>query len=68
MPQIMTPQEISEYLRVHQITICKYASQGVIPAIRVGRVWRFDKGAIDKWISEGQIKSVPKKRKNKPHN
>ena len=68
MPQIMTTKEISECLRVHQITICKYASQGVIPAIRVGRVWRFDKGAIDKWISEGQIKSVPKKRKNKPHN
>ncbi|MBT6500374.1 MAG: helix-turn-helix domain-containing protein [Deltaproteobacteria bacterium] len=53
MSQIMTTKEISEYLRVHQITICKYAAQGVIPAIRVGRVWRFEKGAIDRWISEG---------------
>ena len=42
MPEIMTTKEISKYLRVHQITICKYAAQGVIPAIRVGRVWRFD--------------------------
>ena len=24
-----------------------------IPAIRIGRVWRFDKDAIDKWIGEG---------------
>ena len=53
MPQIMTTKEISEYLRVHKITICKYAAQGVIPAMRVGRVWRFEKGAIDRWISEG---------------
>ena len=53
MPEIMTTREISKYLRVHQITICKYAAQGVIPAIRVGRVWRFDREAIDKWISEG---------------
>ena len=53
MPEIMTTKEISKYLRVHQITICKYAAQGVIPAIRVGRVWRFDRESIDRWISEG---------------
>ena len=53
MPEIMTTKEISKYLRVHQITICKYAAQGVIPAIRVGRVWRFDREAIDRWLSEG---------------
>ncbi|HIJ41634.1 MAG TPA: helix-turn-helix domain-containing protein, partial [Deltaproteobacteria bacterium] len=43
-------------------------AEGKIPAIRIGRVWRFDKEAIDKWISEGQSKSIPKKRKSKPHN
>lgn len=61
MPEIMTIKEISEYLRIHQITICKYAAQGVIPTIRVGRVWRFDREAIDKWISEdGNIKKLSK--------
>jgi len=39
-------------LRLHEITICKYAAEGIIPAIRIGRLWRFDKEAIDKWISE----------------
>ncbi len=63
MPEIMTTREISKYLRVHQITICKYAAQGVIPAIRVGRVWRFDREAIDKWISErGNSKNLSKGR------
>jgi len=53
MPQIMTTKEIAKYLKLHEITICKYAADGRIPAIRIGRVWRFDKEAIDKWIAEG---------------
>ena len=63
MPEIMTTREMAEYLRLHQITICKFAAEGKIPAIRVGRVWRFDKEAIDKWISEGQSKNVSKRKK-----
>ena len=53
MAQIMTTKELAEYLKLHGITICKYAAQGRIPAIRIGRVWRFDKDTIDKWIGEG---------------
>ena len=56
MPEIMTTRELAEYLRLHEITICKHAAEGNIPAVRVGRVWRFDKEAIDKWISEGHKK------------
>jgi excisionase family DNA binding protein len=56
MPEIMTTKELAKYLKLHEITICKYAGEGKIPAIRIGRVWRFDKEAIDKWISGGQKK------------
>ena len=56
MPQIMTTKELAKYLKLHEITICKYAAEGKIPAIRIGRVWRFDKEAIDKWISGEQKK------------
>ena len=63
MPEIMTTKEIAEYLRLHQITVCKYAAEGEIPAIRVGRVWRFNKEAIDKWISESQSKKASKGKK-----
>ena len=56
MPQIMTTKELAKYLKLHEITICKYAAEGKIPAIRIGRVWRFDKEAIDKWISGSQKK------------
>lgn len=56
MPEILTTKEVAKYLKLHEITICKYAAEGKIPAIRIGRVWRFDKEAIDRWISGGQKK------------
>ena len=75
MLEIMTTKEIAKYLRLHEITICKYAAEGKIPAIRIGRVWRFDKKAVDNWISEGgkkpqkikksKAKTTPKTGKKK---
>jgi len=53
MAHMMTTKELARYLQLHEITVCKYAAEGKIPAIRIGRVWRFDKDAIDKWIGEG---------------
>jgi len=50
MPEIMTTKEVAAYLKLHEITICKYAAEGLIPTRRIGRVWRFDKEEIDKWI------------------
>jgi excisionase family DNA binding protein len=57
MLEIMTTKDIAEYLKLHEITICKYATDGKIPGIRIGRVWRFDKDVIDKWITTGE--SIP---------
>ena len=57
MSEIMTTQEVAEYLKLHPITICKYAAEGKIPSIRIGRVWRFDKDVINKWITGG--KNIP---------
>jgi excisionase family DNA binding protein len=63
----MTTKEMAEYLKLHEITICKYAGEGRIPAIRIGRVWRFDKDVIDEWIARGQstpevVQDTPKKK------
>ncbi|MFH1624714.1 MAG: helix-turn-helix domain-containing protein [Pseudomonadota bacterium] len=57
MAKIMTTKEVSAYLKLHQITVFKFAAQGKIPAIRIGRVWGFDKETIDRWIERGQNKA-----------
>ena len=64
MAHIMTTKEISQYLKLHEITICKYAVAGIIPAIRVGRMWRFDKDVIDDWIRTGQNDLETQERKS----
>ena len=55
---MMTITELAEYLSLHVTTVRKYAAQGRIPAIRIGRVGRFDKEAIDLWIAAGQNNPV----------
>jgi excisionase family DNA binding protein len=49
--EIMTTKEVAEYLKIHKITVCKYAATGKIPAFRVGRVWRFNRESIEKWVN-----------------
>ena len=53
MGEILTTKEMAKYLKLHEITIAKYAAEGVIPAMRIGRVWRFNKDEVDKWIRSG---------------
>jgi excisionase family DNA binding protein len=53
MAKIMKTKEIANYLRLHPLTINKLSKEGKMPAIRIGRVWRFDKEVIDEWIARG---------------
>ena len=55
MAELMTVQELAYYLRVTKKTIYRLLRRGDIPAIKVGKQWRFDKAAIDEWL---QRKSV----------
>ena len=57
----MTTKELADYLKLHAITVCKYAANGQIPAMRIGRIWRFDKEAIDEWIIRGQKENLDTK-------
>ena len=50
MNELMSTKDLAKYLKLHAITICKYANEGVIPGIRIGRMWRFRKDAIDAWL------------------
>jgi excisionase family DNA binding protein len=51
LAELMKTKEVAKYLKLHQITICKLSKEGKIPSIRIGNVWRFDKGIIDDWIA-----------------
>ena len=51
--RLMTVGEVAEYLRVKRSTVYKWAKDGKIPAAKVGRLWRFDRGQIETWVKGG---------------
>src|SRR5437016_14436648 len=46
----LTTEEVLEYLQVNLRTVYRLLKAGRIPAVRVGRQWRFRKGDIDAWL------------------
>lgn len=52
MPAILTIHETSEYLRIPLSSMYKLAQEGKIPCQKVGRHWRFHRGALDRWLQQ----------------
>ena len=46
----LTTEEVLEYLQVNLRTIYRLIKAGKIPAVRVGRQWRFRRRDIDAWL------------------
>src|SRR4029077_1625315 len=47
----LTTEEVLEYLQVNLRTVYRLIKAGKIPAVRVGRQWRFRKSDIDAWLA-----------------
>lgn len=51
----MTAEEVLEYLQVNLRTVYRLIKAGKIPAVRVGRLWRFRKKDIDAWLDSQKV-------------
>ena len=47
---VLTIEELADYLKISKSTLYKLAQNGVLPGIKVGRHWRFHKDAVDEWL------------------
>jgi excisionase family DNA binding protein len=50
--EILTLEEVALYLRLRPQTIYKWAQEKRIPAVKLGKEWRFRKSILDRWIDE----------------
>src|SRR5215469_15767980 len=48
--EILTVEEVAEFLKVHASTIYKLLKRREIPAFRVGADWRFHAVQIEEWV------------------
>ena len=52
--ELMTIEEVADYLRVKKRTIYEWVKNGKIPAIKTVGQWRFKKMQIDTWLENQQ--------------
>ena len=50
----LTTDEVLAYLQVNLRTVYRLIDAGKLPAVRVGRQWRFRRRDIDAWLAEQQ--------------
>lgn len=51
--ELLTLDELALRLRLTRRTIYRLLKKGDIPAVRVGRKWRFDADTINSWLRQG---------------
>src|SRR5688572_21305362 len=54
----LTTEEVLEYLQVNLRTVYRLIKAGKIPAVRVGRQWRFRKRDIDAWLESQRPRNI----------
>jgi excisionase family DNA binding protein len=64
MSELMTVDELAEYLRVTRDTVYRKAKTGEIPSIRIGRLLRFPKKTIDDWLWQKATQAGGKKSRD----
>lgn len=50
--EVMDIRQASDYLGISGDTLYRYASEGFIPAFKLGNRWRFRKSLLDGWMDE----------------
>lgn len=67
--EVMDIRQASDYLGISPDTLYKYASEGFVPAFKLGNRWRFKRSRLDEWmdrqseIQSGAVEIQPEQKK-----
>jgi excisionase family DNA binding protein len=48
--EVMTIKDVAQYLRISEAKVYELARTGAIPALRIGKSWRFQKDLLKQWV------------------
>jgi excisionase family DNA binding protein len=54
--EILTIQELAEYLKLNEKTAYRLAAEKKLPGFKVGGSWRFKRDDLEAWIEEQKDK------------
>lgn len=49
--ELLTAAEVAAIARVDAATVSRWARSGVVPAVRIGRDWRFRRSDVDRLLT-----------------
>lgn len=58
--RLLTVQEAAQYTGLSVHTLYTMTSERRIPYVKVGRLTKFDRDTLDKWIKQQTVMPVPK--------
>jgi excisionase family DNA binding protein len=59
MREVMDIRQAAEYLGISGDTMYRYASEGFIPAFKLGNRWRFKRSLLDAWMVKMSSAKTP---------
>lgn len=59
MTDLLTTHDLQTVLHVDRTTIYRMVESGQLPAIRVGKQWRFVRGEIERWLENAKLTGRP---------
>lgn len=62
MAGLLTTHEVQDLLKVDRTTIYRMVESGRLPAIRVGKQWRFEAAEVERWLHERATLSTLERR------
>lgn len=65
-PEVMTIDQIAQYLQLHKQVVYRHVKQGNIPVSRIGATIRFKKSVVDAWLEDSALRSLRKGGEGKP--
>jgi len=49
---LLTLQQVAEYLGISQATVRRLIDEENLPAVKIGRAWRFSPDTLEKWLAQ----------------
>ena len=49
---LMDIKQVASYLQINEATAYSWAQRGKLPAIKMGRIWRFRREDIEAWLDQ----------------
>ena len=56
--QLMSVKELADYLNVNISTVYQWSQQGQVPAMKIGKMWRYRRAEIEDWLNQSRSPAV----------